>query len=47
MMRYPAVLAQGKTPQDDSYGWLGDIVMAIMEALGPIGVGIAVLVENI
>ena len=46
-MRYPAVLAQGKTPQDVSYGWLGDIVMAIMEALGPIGVGIAVLVENI
>lgn len=46
----PVVVTQSDTggaPQDVSYGWLGDIVVAIMEALGPIGVAIAVLVENI
>ncbi len=37
----------GAASQDVSYGWLGDIVVAIMEALGPIGVAIAVLVENL
>lgn len=30
-----------------SYGWLGDIVVAVMEALGPIGLGLAVFIENI
>lgn len=33
--------------EDVSYGWLGDILMSVMEALGPIGLGIAVFVENI
>ncbi|WP_022869667.1 DedA family protein [Yaniella halotolerans] len=33
--------------EDVSYGWLGDILMAVMEALGPIGLGIAVFVENV
>lgn len=37
----------GTMPQDVSYGWLGDIVVAVMEALGPIGLGLAVFVENI
>ena len=32
---------------DVSYGWLGDAVVAVMEAIGPIGVGLAVLIENI
>ncbi|MGO1183122.1 MAG: DedA family protein [Micrococcaceae bacterium] len=32
---------------DVSYGWLGDAVVAVMEAVGPIGVGLAVLIENI
>lgn len=32
---------------DVSYGWLGDIVVAIMETLGPIGLGLAVFIENI
>lgn len=50
MMVDPLISTQGNNgsvPQDVSYGWLGDIVVAIMEALGPIGVGLAVLVENI
>ena len=29
------------------YGWLGNIVVDIMEAVGPIGVGLAVFAENI
>ncbi|MDN6533940.1 MAG: DedA family protein [Yaniella sp.] len=33
--------------EDVSYGWLGDLLMAVMEALGPIGLGIAVFVENV
>lgn len=33
------------TPTD--YGWLGNIVVDIMEAVGPIGVGLAVFAENI
>lgn len=36
-----------QTSQDVSYGWLGDIVVAVMEALGPIGLGLAVFIENI
>lgn len=32
---------------DVSYGWLGDIVVQIMEAIGPIGVALAVFLENI
>lgn len=46
----PTVLSQNGTttpPEDVSYGWLGDIVVAVMEALGPIGLGLAVFVENI
>lgn len=34
-------------PEDVSYGWLGDLLVALMEALGPLGLGLAVLVENI
>ena len=30
-----------------SYGWLGDIVVQVMEAIGPIGVALAVFLENI
>lgn len=37
----------GSLPDDVSYGWLGDIVVAVMEALGPIGLGLAVFIENI
>lgn len=33
--------------QDTSYGWLGDIVVAVMEALGPVGLALAVFIENI
>lgn len=46
----PTVLSQNGTttpPEDVSYGWLGDIVVAVMEALGPIGLGLAVFIENI
>lgn len=34
-------------PDDVSYGWLGDMLMAVMEAIGPIGLGLAVFVENV
>ncbi|OAV52035.1 hypothetical protein A6F49_01255 [Enteractinococcus helveticum] len=34
-------------PEDVSYGWLGDIVVAVMEALGPIGLSLAVFIENV
>src|SRR5690625_7101436 len=37
----------GSLPDDVSYGWLGDIVVTVMEALGPIGLGLAVFIENI
>lgn len=30
-----------------SYGWLGDIVVSIMDAIGPIGVAVAVFAENL
>ena len=30
-----------------SYGWLGDIVVSIMEAIGPLGVAVAVFAENL
>ncbi|MFC4370382.1 DedA family protein [Citricoccus nitrophenolicus] len=30
-----------------SYGWLGDIVVSIMEAIGPVGVAVAVFAENL
>ncbi len=29
------------------YGWLGNIIVDIMEAVGPVGVGLAVFAENI
>lgn len=32
---------------DVSYGWLGDMVVAIMEAIGPVGVAVAVFAENL
>lgn len=43
------ILGQAATTssEDVSYGWLGDIVVAVMEALGPIGLGLAVFMENI
>ena len=31
----------------ESYGWLGDIVVAVMEAIGPVGVALAVFAENL
>lgn len=34
-------------PEDVSYGWLGDILLAVMDVLGPIGLGLMVFVENI
>ena len=37
--------AAAAAPTD--YGWLGNIVVDIMEAVGPIGVGLAVFAENI
>ena len=46
----PIILSQTGTavlPEDVSYGWLGDIVVAVMETLGPIGLGLAVFIENI
>lgn len=46
----PIVLSRIGTatpPEDVSYGWLGDIVVAVMEALGPIGLGLAVFIENV
>lgn len=33
--------------QPADYGWLGNAVVSIMEAVGPVGVGLAVLAENI
>ena len=35
------------TAGDVSYGWLGDILMAVMDAIGPLGLGLAVFVENV
>ena len=34
-------------PDDVSYGWLGDILLAVMETLGPLGLGLMVFIENI
>ncbi|MCG7423308.1 DedA family protein [Micrococcus porci] len=38
------LLAAAGTPD---YGWLGNTIVAIMEAIGPVGVGLAVFAENI
>lgn len=38
------LLAAADTPD---YGWLGNTIVAIMEAIGPVGVGLAVFAENI
>ncbi|XKH53246.1 DedA family protein [Citricoccus nitrophenolicus] len=38
--------AAGSTGET-SYGWLGDIVVSIMETIGPIGVALAVFAENL
>ena len=35
------------TAQPADYGWLGNVVVLIMEAVGPVGVGLAVFAENI
>lgn len=46
----PALLRQSgspTSPHDVSYGWLGDLVVAVMEVLGPVGLGLAVFFENI
>ncbi|WP_150119560.1 DedA family protein [Enteractinococcus helveticum] len=50
MMITPIVLSRtgiATPPEDVSYGWLGDIVVAVMEALGPIGLSLAVFIENV
>lgn len=33
--------------EDVSYGWLGDVLIAIMETVGPIGLGLVVFIENV
>lgn len=38
------LLAAAGTPD---YGWLGNTIVAIMEAIGPVGVSLAVFAENI
>lgn len=43
----PWTLAATAAPADADYGWLGNIVVDVMEAIGPIGVGLAVFAENI
>lgn len=40
-----ALSAAAAQPAD--YGWLGNLVVSIMEAVGPVGVGLAVFAENI
>lgn len=49
MLTPRALLQTSTTPTagEISYGWLGDLLMALMEAIGPIGLGLAVFVENI
>ncbi|MDY6055252.1 MAG: DedA family protein [Micrococcus sp.] len=39
-------LAAASAPEAD-YGWLGNMVVQIMDAVGPVGVGLAVLAENV
>lgn len=49
-MTDPVIMIASNTeavPENVSYGWLGDILLAVMEALGPIGLGLMVFVENI
>lgn len=41
----PWALSAAAQPAD--YGWLGNVVVSIMEAVGPVGVGLAVFAENI
>lgn len=43
----PAVLAAATAEPPADYGWLGNLVVQIMEAVGPVGVGLAVFAENI
>lgn len=45
----PVLASAGGTGSggEASYGWLGDIVVTIMEAIGPIGVAVAVFAENL
>lgn len=43
----PALLAVAPAEGAVDYGWLGNVVVGIMEAIGPVGVGVAVLAENI
>ena len=43
----PFAMFSGATPDDVSYGWLGDLLLAVMEALGPVGLGLMVFVENV
>ncbi len=40
---FPALTAAGTA----DYGWLGNAVVAIMEAVGPVGVALAVFAENL
>lgn len=43
----PLTLAASTVTADADYGWLGNVVVDIMEAVGPVGVGLAVFAENI
>lgn len=43
----PLTLAASTATADADYGWLGNVVVDIMEAVGPVGVGLAVFAENI
>ncbi|MDO5635513.1 MAG: DedA family protein [Micrococcus sp.] len=42
-----SALVLGSAATDADYGWLGNAVVAVMEAIGPAGVGLAVFAENI
>lgn len=49
-MTHPIVVITSNAdtvPDDVSYGWLGDILLTVMDVLGPIGLGLMVFVENI
>lgn len=39
--------AGAESSGEASYGWLGDFVVSIMEAIGPVGVAVAVFAENL
>lgn len=47
VVRTSPVATAAQSGGEVSYGWLGDIVVQVMEAIGPIGVALAVFLENI